>query len=80
MIIPISGDAPEWAQVFANAIGAAIEEALTRRLPVFTLATLPSATDKRFLWRPIAISNGASNKFVAISNGTAWYYMEGTAV
>lgn len=80
MNIPISDEAPEWAQIFAKTLGATIEEALTRRLPLFTLATLPSPTDKRWLWRLIAISDGAGNKFVATTNGTAWRYLEGTAV
>ena len=80
MIIPISGDAPEWAQVFANSVGTAIEEALTRRLPLFTLATLPSATDKRWLWRLIAISDAFGDRYIAVSNGTAWTYMDGVLV
>ena len=80
MNVPIDGNAPQWAQDFAVAVGRTLEEALTRPLEIFTLTTLPSATDKRWLWRPIVITNGAANKFIAISNGTAWYYTEGTAV
>lgn len=80
MNIPISDEAPEWAQIFAKAVGVAIEGALTRPLPVFTTLTLPSATDKHWLWRPIVVSNGAGDRWVAISNGTTWRYLEGTAV
>lgn len=80
MNIPISGDAPPWAQQFAVQVGLAIEMAMTRPLPVFTTTTMPSATDKKWLWRPVAVSNGAGNRWIAISNGAAWRYADGTAV
>lgn len=78
-MITLDQNAPSWAHDMLRQINAAFLAAPTP-LPVFTVATVPSATDKNWLWRPIAISDGAGNKFVAISNGTAWRYLEGTAV
>lgn len=51
-------------------------------LPDYTLAQIaagtPSASkNPRSL---IYVSDGAGNKFVAVSNGTAWYYLTGVAV
>jgi hypothetical protein len=80
MSIQLDMGAPEWAQRFKLAIEAAIEAAWTRPLPIFTVATIPSATNKKWLWRPVVVTDGAGNKWVAISNGTAWRYLEGTAV
>ena len=48
------------------------------RLPLFTTTTLPPAATYDYCLA--AVSDGASNKFLVISNGTAWYYAEGTAV
>lgn len=79
-MITLDRNAPDWAQVLVTQINQAIDESWTRALPLYTTTTLPSATDKTWLWRPIAVSDGAANKFVAISNGTAWYYLQGTAV
>lgn len=46
--------------------------------PVYTIATLPDAT----LWpySTVAVSNGASNQRLVISDGTVWRYPSGTAV
>jgi hypothetical protein len=46
----------------------------------FTVAQLTAGMATRFPWRIAIVSNGVGNKFLAISNGTAFYYMEGTAV
>lgn len=80
MSINLDMAAPSWAHRFRQAIEVALEQLWARPLPVFTVATLPTATDRKWLWRPVAVSDGAGNKFVAISNGTAWRYLEGTAV
>lgn len=51
-------------------------------LPDYTLAQIaagtPSASNNPHSL--IYVSDGAGNKFVAVSNGTAWYYLTGTAV
>lgn len=73
-------DIAQISQRLRPAIERMIEDAWSRPLPVFTTLSHPSATDKRWLWRPIVISDGAGNKWVAISNGTTWRYLEGTAV
>lgn len=44
----------------------------------FTLLNRPPPS--KYPWKLIFLSDGAANKFVAVSNGTAWYYLEGTAV
>lgn len=44
----------------------------------YTVAAKPDAT--LFAWKLIFLSDGAGNKFVAVSDGTAWYYLEGTPV
>lgn len=79
-MITVPGNAPVWAQQLARQIEQEVENVWTRPLPVFTTTTMPTATDKKWLWRPVAVSDGAANKFVAISNGTAWFYLEGTAL
>lgn len=79
-MIIIDRSAPTWAQRLVQSITQAIENVWVRPLPVFTTTTLPTATDARWLWRPVVVSNGAGNKWVAISNGTEWRYLEGTAV
>ena len=28
----------------------------------------------------VAVTDGSSNKYLAVSNGSAWYYMDGSAV
>jgi|GEM_PF-2745622 hypothetical protein len=79
-MINLDQTAPSWAHRFKQAIEIALEQLWTRPLPVYTVATLPTPTDKKWLWRQIAVSDGAGNKFVAVCNGTAWYYLQGTAV
>lgn len=73
-------NAPAWAQDFARAIDAALQSQLGPfvSLQPFTVAAKPLAAS--FPWKLIFLSDGAANKFIAVSNGTAWYYLEGTAV
>lgn len=46
--------------------------------PVYTIATLPTAS----LWpyATVAVSDGASNQRLVVSDGTVWRYPSGTAV
>ena len=79
-MIPLDSSAPQWAQVLARNIDKAIDANLVtfvRKLP-YTVATVPSAAS--YPWKMIFLSDGAGSKFVAVSNGSAWYYLEGTAV
>lgn len=48
------------------------------KLEEYTLSTLPDAGEYEGVI--VYVSNGASNKYAVISNGSAWYYLEGTAV
>lgn len=57
-----------------------IDDAMSSPLPIFTVSSHPDATDKRWLWRPFVLTDGAGNKWVVISNGTTLRYLEGTAV
>ena len=78
--IAASNGAPPWGIKLAADAQQAID-ALPRMFvsnKPFTVATVPSAS--KWPWRLIILSDGAANKYVAISNGTAWHYMEGTAV
>lgn len=47
-------------------------------LPDYTIATLPSASNNAKCF--VYVTDGVGNKFIAISNGTSWYYADGTAV
>lgn len=50
-------------------------------LPQTTKAALASAYPaSSWSFCTVAITDGTSNKFLAISNGVAWYYMDGTLV
>lgn len=46
--------------------------------PVYTIATLPTAS----LWpyATVAVSDGASNQRLVVSDGTVWRYPSGSAV
>lgn len=79
-MITLDSNAPAWARGLVTQIEQEIENAWTRPLPIFTTTTMPTVTDRKWLWRPFVVSNGAGNKWVAISNGTTFRYMEGTAV
>ncbi|MBL8630688.1 MAG: hypothetical protein JNM81_13715 [Rhodospirillaceae bacterium] len=47
-------------------------------LTVYSIAALPDAAD--FPFALIGLSDGTGHKHVAISDGMAWYYMDGSAV
>jgi hypothetical protein len=47
-------------------------------LTAYTVAALPDAADYPFAL--IAVRDGAGHKHAAISDGTAWYYLDGSAV
>lgn len=47
---------------------------------VYVIAELTAAFAAQYPYRKVLISNGTSNRFEAISNGSAFYYPDGTAV
>lgn len=47
-------------------------------LPVYTLATLPAAS--AWPYAIAAVSDGASNQKLVVSDGAVWRYPSGTAV
>lgn len=47
-------------------------------VPVYTVATLPAAAS--WQWGLIAVSDGTSNKRLAISDGTNWRWPDGAVV
>lgn len=79
MNISISDEAPEWAQIFAKAVGAAMEGLLTRPLPgPFSIAAMPTAS--KYVGRQVRLSDGAGGIPTATSNGTDWVYPDGTTI
>ena len=80
-MINIDQTAPDWAQRMARDTSDALDRA---ELGMFVSATaflstaMPDAT--KYAWRLAFVSNGTGNRFVAVSNGVAWYYLDGTAV
>lgn len=47
------------------------------RPPAFTVATLPAASEARQL---VYVSDGASNRHLAVSDGEVWRWMDGAVV
>jgi hypothetical protein len=79
-VISFDSLAPFWAHQFLAELIPFLEDefAQPRPLPKTTLAELPDATTHegcRFY-----VSDGAGDKYEVISNGTAWFYQEGTPV
>lgn len=82
MTVRAPSNAPDWAFNLARDIQGEIDIARTMfisRTP-FTVAELTAALAALHPWKLAIVSDGATNKFVAVSNGSAFYYMEGTAV
>jgi hypothetical protein len=72
--------APAWAHGFARDVEAWADAQRRgpQSLSVYSRLALPLAADHPFAL--IALSDGVGNKHAAISNGSAWYYLDGTAV
>ncbi|MDX2143022.1 MAG: hypothetical protein SFV19_06685 [Rhodospirillaceae bacterium] len=72
--------APSWLQGFAREIETWADARLRgpMSLTVYSKTALPTAADYPFAL--VAVSDGAGGKYAAVSNGTAWYYLDGTAV
>ncbi len=49
-------------------------------LSTFTRSQLTAAVAARHPFRLALVSDGTSNRYLAISNGSAFYYPDGTAV
>jgi len=49
-------------------------------LPKYTVANLLLVPASRYPFRLFAVTNGAGNRWAAMSNGTTWRYLDGTAV
>jgi hypothetical protein len=50
------------------------------RLPRFTAAELVQVPAARYPYRLVAVTDGAGNRWAAMSNGTTWRYLDGTSV
>jgi hypothetical protein len=72
--------APGWLQEFAREVEAwsAAQQRGPQTLSAFSRTAMPLAADHPFAL--VAVADGAGNRHVAVSNGTAWYYLDGTAV
>lgn len=81
MTLTIDTEAPPYLSDLARKLDILIAQAqlgaFVSQTP-YTVANKPSAITNA--WKLIFLSDGALNKFVAVSNGVAWYYLEGTAV
>lgn len=76
-MIVVDTAAPQWAHRLTQQIQQEIENAWTRALPVFTVATLPPASSASWIGRVVRLTNGTSGKPLAVSNGTNWIYPDG---
>lgn len=77
-MIQIDNSAPAWAHQFVIELINHMEDEFSRPrpLPEVTVANLPDATTCagcRYY-----VNDGASDKYIVISNGTSWFYPEGT--
>lgn len=81
-MITAPGNAPNWAHDFARTADAALQAnswPFISKTP-YLVAELTATLAALYPFRFAIVSNGAGNKLVAISNGSAFYYLEGTAV
>jgi hypothetical protein len=79
VVITAPSGSPQFAHDLARSAQTAVDDIAQVFISnqAFTVATLPAAS--RFIYKMAIVSDGAGNKFVVISNGTAWYYLEGSA-
>lgn len=80
-MIVIDQSAPSWAHRLVTQIN----QAFLGIDPVplegpYSISSLPDPTNRRWLWRQIALSDGAGGIPSAICNGTDWVYPDGTAI
>ena len=79
----LDASAPTYLHIYNRQLERELAEVRGRsprpfKLPVYTVATLPDATE--FPYCLVAVSDGASNQRLALSDGTVWRYPSGTAV
>lgn len=85
-MITAPSSAPAWAHDLAKSVDGALDRNIwpwisRRTYTVTQLTGTPGATlAATYPFMLARVSNGAGNKYVAISNGVAFYYLEGTAV
>ena len=65
----------QWRRMVSARLGEPVAQPQTT---LAALATDYPAADWAFC--TVALTDGAASKFLVISNGTAWYYMDGSAV
>ena len=80
IIAPV--EAPRWGHDLAQSAQEEVDRAMWPYIQMKPLlvADLTAALAAKYPWRKAIVSDGAGNKYEAISNGTAFYYLEGTAV
>lgn len=80
MTIPIDETAPDWAKALVTDLVVYIDSKLLEPRPdaEFKLANLPPAS--QFRGCDLFVPDGAGNKLKVTSDGTNWYYQEGTVV
>ena len=79
-MVTLDQNAPDWAQRLVKDLNNEFDAVLGLFVSktAFLATAMPDATKNA--WKLAFVSNGAANKFVAVSNGVAWYYLQGTAV
>lgn len=79
-VLRAPANAPAWMQTFARDMEAWGDTAKRgpQALTVYSITELPDAAATPFAL--IALRDGAGNKHAAISNGVAWFYLDGAAV
>lgn len=82
MTIDVPAAAPPWVTPLTRDTQREIDQARSPfiSLKPFVVADLTAAMASLYPWKLAIVSDGAANKFLAISNGTAFYYVQGTAV
>jgi hypothetical protein len=81
-MITVAKDAPPWAFQLALQVQAALDQIGPAfiSLRTFTVAQLTASMAQAYPFKLAFVSNGAGDKYVAVSNGVAFYYLNGTAV
>lgn len=83
MAITLDPSAPAWARSLVSQLDNIFLRITNRtdgpfRLPSFTVSTLPTAS--KWAQCLIYVSNGTTNKRLAVSDGTNWRFPDGNIV
>ena len=82
MTVQVENIAPMWAQRMARSVDNEIQQVMWPFISrqTYLVSELTAAMAALYPWGVVFVSNGAGNRPIAVSNGTAFYYADGTAV